>query len=282
MDSVLMGTSSFIYPSWNSLVYSSEHPEHPLSEYALRYPMVEIDRWFWSLGKDSAGLPGSDTVTEYDASTPDEFRFIIKCPNALTLKVNPHTGKENRFFLSQNLMGEYLASLEPLTAKIGMHMLQFGYLNRSMFSTPGEFLSAVHVFRVSIPSHIPLGIEIRNPGYLRYSFFASLREMNISPVLLSGYWMPDVVETIGRYKEAFSPVMVLRLHGENRSDIEEATGNRWDRIVFDRANDITRIAEALQELSQEHQIYVAVNNHFEGSAPLSIIRLRQAMGEGVW
>ena len=277
-----MGTSSFIYPSWDSLVYSGAHPEHPLTEYALRYPMVEIDRWFWSLGKDSAGLPDPDTVTEYNASTPDDFRFIIKCPNALTLKVNPHSGADNRFFLSQTLMEEYLASLEPLKTKTGMHMLQFGYLNRSMFDTPREFLSAVDMFRNSIPSHIPLGIEIRNPGYLRYSFFAALRDMNISPVLLSGYWMPDVVETIRRYREAFSPVLVLRLHGENRSDIEEATGNRWDRIVFDRSNDITRIAATLQELSQEHQIYVAVNNHFEGSAPLSIIRLRHAMGDSVW
>ncbi|MBN2860401.1 MAG: DUF72 domain-containing protein [Sphaerochaetaceae bacterium] len=277
-----MGTSSFIYPSWKSLVYSSAYPEHPLTEYALQFPMVEIDRWFWSLGKDSAGLPDPDTVAEYHESTPDEFRFITKCPNALTLKINPHTGAKNRFFLSHNLMEEYLASLEPLTAKIGMHMLQFGYLNRSMFLTDRQFLSAVRVFRSSVPDYIPLGVEIRNPGYLSYSFFSALREMNISPVLLSGYWMPDVVETIGRYQEAFSPVMVLRLHGENRSDIEEATGNRWDRIVFDRSTDIARIGSTLQELSQEHQIYVAVNNHFEGSAPLSIMRLRQAMGDSVW
>ncbi len=277
-----MGTSSFIYPSWKSLVYSCEYPKHPLTEYAARYPMVEIDRWFWSLGKDSAGLPSSDTVAEYDASTPDEFRFIVKCPNALTLKINPHTGNENRFFLSQALMDEYLASLEILKPKTAMHMLQFGYLNRSMFSTVGEFLQAVKAFRSGVPGHIPLGIEIRNPGYLSYGFFASLREMDISPVLLSGYWMPDVTETIERYREAFSPVMVLRLHGENRSDIEEATGNRWDSIVFDKSTDIVRLAASLKLLAQEHQIYVAVNNHFEGSAPLSIIRLRQAMGDDVW
>ena len=282
MNSVLMGTSSFIYPSWKSLVYSSEHPEHPLTEYASLFPMVEIDRWFWSLGRDSAGLPASETVTEYETSTPDEFRFIIKCPNALTLYINPHTGKENRFFLSQALMDDYLASLEPLQAKTGMHMLQFGYLNRSMFATVTEFLQAVRAFRSGVPRTIPIGIEIRNPGYLSYGFFASLREMDISPVLLSGYWMPDVVETIVRYREAFSPVMVIRLHGENRSDIEEATGNRWDRIVFDRSTDIMRLAAVLNVLAQEHLIYVAVNNHFEGSAPLSIIRLRQAMGDDVW
>ncbi len=282
MNSVLFGTSSFIYPSWEGLVYSSASPKQPLREYADHFPMVEIDRWFWSLGKDSAGLPSPVTVQEYDESTPEDFRFIIKCPNALTLPFNPITGEKNRFFLSKSLMEEYLDSLEQLSPKTGLHMLQFGYLNRNMFSTRREFMSKIESFASAIPSSVPLGLEIRNPGYLSYDYFSALKDMNIAPVLLSGYWMPDVVETIERYEEAFSPVMVIRLHGENREDIEEATGNQWDRIIFDRSRDIARIGAVIAQLSAERQIFVAVNNHFEGSAPLSILRLKKAMGEDVW
>ncbi len=282
MNSVLFGTSSFIYPSWEHLVYSSAAPEHPLSEYAKQFPMVEIDRWFWSLGKESAGLPEEKTVREYDESTPDEFRFIIKCPNALTLPFNPITGEKNRFFLSRELMSEYLATLERLKGKIGLHMLQFGYLNTTMFTSVKEFLKTVTSFTDQIPLEVPIGIEIRNPRYLSYSYFSTLRDHNISPVLLSGYWMDDIVDTINRYEEAFPPVMAIRLHGENRQDIEEATGNTWNRIVFDRSRDITRIGAAIERLSNERQIYVAVNNHFEGSAPLTILRLQKAMGEDVW
>ncbi len=281
MESVLFGTSSFIYPSWEGMVYSKEGLEHPLREYAEKFPMVEIDRWFWSLGKDSAGLPLSQTVDEYDEDTPDGFRFIIKAPNALTLPFNPITKERNRFFLSKTLMEEYIDSLSRLSPKISLHMLQFGYLNRTMFDSRRDFLKRIEHFTQEITPRVPLGVEIRNPSYLSLEYFSALRDMNVSPVLLSGYWMDDLVETLERYGEFLPPVMAVRLHGENREDIEQVTGNRWDRIVFDRSRDVARIARALAVLAGERQIFVAVNNHFEGSAPLTILRLQKAMEEDV-
>ena len=75
-----IGTCSWKYPSWAGLVYSSPEPVNYLGEYARKYQTVEVDQWFWSLGKESAALPRREVVAEYDASTPADFRFTVKCP----------------------------------------------------------------------------------------------------------------------------------------------------------------------------------------------------------
>jgi uncharacterized protein YecE (DUF72 family) len=92
MDGQLrIGTCSWKYPSWAGLVYSSAAPADFLAEYAMKYDSVEVDQWFWSLGKpDAAGgmkaaLPRTGVAEGYADSVPADFRFTVKCPNALTL-----------------------------------------------------------------------------------------------------------------------------------------------------------------------------------------------------
>ncbi|MBL8968545.1 MAG: DUF72 domain-containing protein, partial [Spirochaetaceae bacterium] len=85
MAQLRIGTCSWKYPSWAGLVYSSREPVNYLAEYAAKYDSVEVDQWFWSLGKRGVALPRRETVAEYDAATPPGFRFAVKCPDALTL-----------------------------------------------------------------------------------------------------------------------------------------------------------------------------------------------------
>ena len=79
-----IGTCSWKYPSWETLVYEAGSSESYLSQYARRYCTVEVDQWFWSLGKERVGLPDPEVVNAYARETDEEFRFTIKAPNALT------------------------------------------------------------------------------------------------------------------------------------------------------------------------------------------------------
>ena len=83
---IYVGTCSWKYSSWEGLVYNVQSGEDMLSQYAKRYRTVEVDQWFWSLGRQSYGLPDPAVVLAYDQATDEEFRFTIKCPNALTLR----------------------------------------------------------------------------------------------------------------------------------------------------------------------------------------------------
>src|SRR5512136_2664065 len=113
-----MGTCRWKYPSWAGLVYSRAEGVDYLAEYARKYSTVEVDQWFWTL------KPSAADVERYRAAVPGDFRFTVKAPNALTLVHMPgKKGAEpvpNTRFLSTEVLGEFLAALEPLRAQVGM------------------------------------------------------------------------------------------------------------------------------------------------------------------
>lgn len=279
MNNPLFGTCSFIYPSWDKLVYSSPHPQDPLAEYAQKYNMVEIDRWFWSLGKQSAGLPSPLTVDEYNRATDDSFRFTIKCPNALTLPFYPHSKEHNPYYLNRDFMHSFIESLDPIRDKIGLLMLQFGYINKEMNPNLESFIASLHTFFSHIDRSVPYGIELRNNQFLGGDWFEFLSSQSIAPVLLSGYWMDDICSTIDRFQSLFGPTISIRLHGEHRKEIEQVSGGNWNTILYDRERDLWDIAKRLLILKENHQLFVQVNNHYEGSAPLTIRRIESFMKE---
>lgn len=279
MGSIRFGTCSWKYPSWESLVYSSPEPPDYLAEYAQKYDMVEIDQWFWSLGKNSAGLPRQETVIRYDDATPDGFRFTIKCPNALTRptrdKDSSGSHPKNEFFLNPELLLSFIETLEPIRKKIGLLMFQFGYLNRQMYADQGQFMAALERFFDSIPRDLPYAIELRNPKWLNGEWFTWLQTQHVAPVLIQGYWMDDITKTIERYEPLMGDTVSIRLHGEDRQEIEAESGGEWNRLIHPRDRELAHAAQSIKTLAKGGRlVYVQVNNHYEGSAPLTIERLR--------
>ena len=275
MGSIRFGTCSWKYPSWDKLVYSSEHPDDYLQEYAQKYDMVEIDQWFWSLGKKSAGLPKTTTVIEYDRATDQHFRFLVKCPNALTRPFHDNGSRRNPYYLNGEFMQAFLGSIRPLASKIGLLMFQFGYLNSKMVANRVQFLTMLETFFASIPSNIPYAIELRNPNWMDGTWFTWLTDHRIAPVLIQGYWMEDINRTIERYENLMGDTISIRLHGEDREEIEARTGGAWNTVVNPRERELAEVARSITMLAERGRVvYVQVNNHYEGSAPLTIERLR--------
>jgi uncharacterized protein YecE (DUF72 family) len=69
------------------------------------------------------------------------------------------------------------------------------------------------------------------------------------------------------------------LHGPDRKGIEKIANDNWNRIYIDRVKEISSIVQMIKELeNNEVDLFVNVNNHFEGSAPLTIERIRNALG----
>ena len=62
--------------------------------------------------------------------------------------------------------------------------------------------------------------------------------------------------------------------------MEAKTGKRWDRIVEPRDDELSAVADLVEDLlDQGVDVYLNVNNHYEGSAPLTIDRLRKLLGQ---
>jgi uncharacterized protein YecE (DUF72 family) len=276
------GTCSWKYDSWIGLVYSNSKSKNYLSEYSSRFDTVEVDQWFWSLFPPAkAVLPKKNVVEEYKKSVPDNFLFTIKVPNSITLTHFYKDRKEdelrpNPFFLSVELFAEFLDSIAPIKKQIGCLIFQFEYLNKQKMSSLSQFQLKFKEFYNKLDKKIPpVGIEIRNPNYLNEKYFSFLSDLDLAPVFLEGYYMPPVTEIYNKYKKLVKNLAVIRLHGPDRKGIEKIANDNWNQIYINRDKELSLIVEMIKEFqSNEVDLFVNVNNHFEGSAPLTIEKIR--------
>ncbi len=281
MNTIYFGSCSWKYPSWEGLVYSSSHPENYLAEYAQKYKTVEIDQWFWSLGKSSYSLPNRSLVAEYNQATPSNFRFTIKAPNTITAtRAYREKTEPNKLFLQPEVFLRFFDRIEPLAPKLGLLMFQFEYLNKDKMDSRKQFLDRLETFFSALPKGLPYAVEIRNPKWIDSSWFSFLQGQQVAPVLLQGYWMDDIASLLQRYSDNLGNVACIRLHGDDRKGIEKATGEDWSRIVTPRDNELTHIAPLIAKVAKEGRtLYINVNNHYEGSSPLTISKLESLLAQ---
>ena len=284
-DNPHIGTCSWNYDSWQGIIYPEQKPFNYLKEYSQHYSIVEVDQWFWSLfAGDKVVLPKSSVVQEYAESVPDDFIFSVKVPNSITLTHHYNKKKNtnlvpNPHFLSIELMDKFLRALEPLGKKIGPLMFQFEYLNKQKM--PGgvqHFIDQFGEFANQLPASHNYCIESRNPNYLTDRYFEFLRGQDLHHVFLQGYYMPPIFDLYKKYREQFTDMVVVRLHGPDRKGIEGQTGEDWSQIVSPKDSDIASLAEMLSDLKNRGvESFVFVNNHFEGSAPRTIARIEESL-----
>jgi uncharacterized protein YecE (DUF72 family) len=275
-----IGTCSWKYDSWAGLVYSSRKPANYLQEYSQHYGTVEVDQWFWSLfERDTVVLPKPAVVAEYAASVPEDFMFSIKVPNSITLTHHYKKHKTddlvaNPNFLSIKLMEKFLELIAPLGKRIGPLNFQFEYLNKMKMTGFPEFADKFGAFVDQLPVDYTYCVETRNPNYLHAPYFDFLRKHRLSHVFLHGYYMPPIFDIYEQFKEKIKDLVVIRLHGPDRQEIEERTGNDWSNIVAPRDADLQALSKMLGDLQERGiETFIYVNNHFEGSAPRTIARI---------
>jgi len=285
MARIYYGTCSWKYDSWQGIIYSPEAKNNYLKEYSRTYDSVEIDQWFWSLfGVDKVSLPLPNVVQQYVDSVPPDFKFTIKVPNSITLthfyrKRKDQPLEQNPHFLSGEIFDRFLELLTPMHSRIGVLMFQFEYLNKQKMESQTRFQEEFGIFIDPYKSTFNYGIEIRNPNYLNHRYFEFLRTNNLGHVFLQGYYMPDIFGIFSRFLKYFEQPTVIRLHGPDRSDIEEKSRGIWNRILEPKEDDLNQLVRVIEEIrSRNLDLYINVNNHYEGSAPMTIQRIQNLIG----
>ena len=288
-----IGTCSWKYDSWKGLVYEQGkryRPDDYLADYAKVLDSVEVDQWFWSLFPGTVRLPEPRTVRLYEKSVPEGFSFTVKAPNALTLthfysKQPPASaamaGQPNPHFLDQDLLRQFLDRLSPLGPKLGTVMFQFEYLNRQKMASTEVFFERFGGFIAKAPRGYQFAVEIRNPNYLTPPFFKFLEDHGLGFVYLDGYYMPPIGQVFDRFKPRTAAFQVIRLHGGDRLEIEGETGEVWNRIVAPKPAGLKAAAKIVRANARNKVLtYLNLNNHYEGSAPLSIGRVLEVLAGG--
>jgi uncharacterized protein YecE (DUF72 family) len=279
-----IGTCSWKYDSWRGLIYSDRPDLNHLEEYAQKYDTVEIDQWFWSLhGPHSVTLPKIGVVNDYLRVIPENFTFSIKVPNSVTLthfyrKNKSDTLVPNPYFLNVDLFHRFLESIESMGQHLGPLMFQFEYLNQQKMTSQTDFHEQFHRFISQCPESYLYAVEIRNPDYLNHDYFTFLKTTGLKHVFLQGYYMPSIVEVYKKTSHLIEDAAVIRLLGPDRKGIEKKAGGEWNRIVASKDEGLPGILNVMRDLmSGNVEIWLNVNNHFEGSAPLTIDKIKSGL-----
>ncbi len=280
-----IGTCSWKFDSWKGLFYDSAkiyRPDDYLVDYARHLNSVEIDQWFWSLFPGGVKLPDIGTVKSYVDSVPEDFLFTVKAPNSLTLthfytkqpkKHAEYGGRTNTHFLDNELLERFLERLTLMESKLGPIMFQFEYLNKKKMASKELFFEKFHEFITRAPKGYRYAIETRNPNYLSPAFFKFLGEHGLGYVFLEGYYMPHIGEVYEKFQPATADFCIIRLHGGDRLEIETKTGGLWNRVISPKPQGLKAAAQIVRTNRKQNILtFVNLNNHFEGSAPISAER----------
>jgi uncharacterized protein YecE (DUF72 family) len=276
ISTLRIGTCSWNYDSWVGLVYSEKKASavEYLKEYAKVYNTAEIDSWFYR-------IPSRREVISYKSAVDSRFRFTCKVPQEITLTQNREKDANNKYivnpsFLSIDRFKYFLGEIEPLIPQIDSIMFEFEYLNKQKMKSLDEFLDKLSTFFNNVPAGLPYYLEPRNKTYLTEKYFKFLTEKSLGHVLSEKLFMPHIYDIYSQFKDTIPDNPVIRLLGGDRGEIEEKTVNQWNQIVKEK-NDKEKVVDMMQDLLKRTGVTANVNNHYEGSAPLTIKALKILM-----
>ena len=286
---IRLGTSSWSFPGWTGLVYAREATPEMLAREGLpayaRHPLlrtVGVDRTFY-------GPVPADTFRGWATSVPDDFRFMVKAHEALTVPRFPlherygtRRGEENPTFLDPAYARDLVIAplVEGLGAKAGPLVFQFPPQDVQALGGPSGFADRLHAFLAALPPGPLYAVELRNRELYSPDVADVLEDVGVVPVLSVWGHLPPLPQQAWRLRARAGSALVIRWMLPPDLGYEEARElyAPFDRLANEnpevRGDIATLVTEAFGE---GRPVYVTVNNKAEGSAPVSVERLAAAV-----
>ena len=172
MTDLRIGTSAFIAAGWEGAFYpAGMKPAEFLSYYATKFDTVEVDSTFYR-------TPSVATVNGWARKVPEGFLLAAKVPQVIT--------HESVLQDCDDDLEHFLETMDLMGNKLGPLLFQFGYFNRTVFRSSGDFLARLEPFLAKLPNGYKCAVEIRNKNWLSKAFFDLLRAHKVAYALIGG------------------------------------------------------------------------------------------------
>ncbi|OUM02934.1 DUF72 domain-containing protein [Variovorax sp. JS1663] len=290
-----LGTSSWFFPGWAGMVWEGDYEQSVLSKHGLaayaRHPLfrsVSLDRSFYR------PLTASQYAA-YAAVVPEDFRFMVKAPSlvadALVRGEDGRGMQANPAFLDPGLAVQEFAApaLAGLGSKLGVLVFQLSPLPGPMLARLPELLERLRRMLLALPALRPqapdavVAVELRNPGLLTPELAGVLREAGATYCLGLHPKMPPIAGQLPMLRALWPGPLVCRwnlnrLHGAYGYEEAKKLYEPFDRLADPDPETREALARVIAGTTDAGQsAYVAINNKAEGSAPLSVLALAQAL-----
>ena len=309
-----LGTSSWTFPGWADLVWDQSYAEAQLSRDGLhaysQHPLlrtVSLDRAFYR-------PMTAEQYAALAAQVSDDFRFVVKVPSMISdawirrkesesaqaeseqagqgLQMNPH-------FLDAALFEQVCLQpvLQGLGNKLGALVLQMSPLPPAMLSQTATLklfgqlagvLSAQSAIK-NVVNHAVIALEVRNPelilGSARDDLIALLKDTGAAYCLGGHAKMPPLDEQLPILRKLWPGPLVCRwnlnnLHGRFGYQAAKDSYAPFNKLIDEDHETRATLARVIAGTLQGGQrAIVTINNKAEGCAPLSVIKLAQAVAQ---
>ena len=231
---IWIGTSGFQYPEWKGTFYPSDLAlKKMLAYYAARLPTTEINYSF-------RRIPSLNTLSNWEAATPENFRFSLKALREIT-----HFKKLRG---CGELLGDFWEAAKALESKLGVVLFQLPPYFQKDLAVLNEFLAL-------LPRGMKSAFEFRHASWFDDGVFASLRAANAALCVADSEKLKTPVIITADYG-----YFRLRDPGYVAADI-----TRWAGIISAQSN-------------QLRDIYVYFKHEECGLGPKFATQLSQALG----
>ncbi|HUR97032.1 MAG TPA: DUF72 domain-containing protein [Pyrinomonadaceae bacterium] len=253
-----IGCQSWQYEDWVSkpgedpVFYPrGTRPADMLSHYSQIFDTIEVD-------STAYGTPAISTLEGWVAATPDDFRFSLKVPRAIThdFSLTPQ---------SYPLMDEFTDAARLLGKKLGAVLIQLP----ASFESTKDNGTALRAFVSRLPRDIRFAVEFRHPGWFVEWTFDELNENRVALGLVAGKWVPEDA-MLDAFEKTHAPIAYVRMMGIRDLD-------KFDRIYRDRSHEIGQWAAKAGSLKAK-KVFVYLDNYFEGHAPATANRFKAHLG----
>lgn len=291
---VHLGTSSWTYPGWQGLVWAGRYSEGLLSRSGLgayaAHPLlraVGIDRGFYR----------PLAASEYErlaSQVPAHFRFTVKAPSLVTdavLRREDGRGQApNPCFLDPTIaLREFIEpACEGLGACIGALVFQISPLPAAQLARMDEAFDRLHALLLALPRP-PAGViavEVRNAEWLETDLIALLRDTQARYCLGLHPKLPPLEQQLPLLRALWPGPLVARWnlnprHGPFGYEDAARRYGEFRELMDPDPTTRSELARVIRGTAGAgHDVVVTINNKAEGSAPLSVRALAQAILAG--
>ncbi|NVM36466.1 MAG: DUF72 domain-containing protein [Candidatus Lokiarchaeota archaeon] len=250
MVKITIGTAGFFYKDWVDSFYPKQlEKSQYLGYFSKFFNMVEINSTFYN-------LPSEEMVINWYNRVPEGFRFIVKIWQKITHELHdPELDIRTHEFFSR---------IRPLKGKIVGILLQFP----PRFKYTEKHLKQIIYLIKTIPSEYKFIIELRDNSWFNADILSNVIDGH--NIILGTTYMPGILP----YYMQNQIFYYIRLIG----DRELTVFNRIQRNQKDIIDDLLNNIQILIKDPNIYEIFIIVNNHFQGHAPESINMIKQKLG----
>jgi uncharacterized protein YecE (DUF72 family) len=257
-----IGTCAWSFDDWRGVFYPEHLPAGDRLEfYARHFPAVEADSTFYH-------APAPHVAAHWAEVTPPDFAFACKLSREIT--------HERMLRDCAEPLRAFTAAIAPLGRKLSCVLVQlppFFQLRRDE--------TALRDFVRHLPADVRFAIEFRHADWHLPRIAHLMEEHGVAWVWSDDSPLEQQSEGAFEFLPDTADFIYVRLMGDLEKKYRGEGGriHHYRELQWPRDAALEHWAARIRQAAGNHrQVFVAVNNHFEGFAPQTVQRLAEKLG----